>query len=259
LSLSEENGSRFKYHDAATDGMSTTTITGDCNVYFDGRRESRQRGRVLVVVKPDDTVLVHDAEGYQPVAWLTRPAELSLTRDPLWLVATDDEETLRLEAAGEVTVTEHEVSDAGVPVGSCRCGGQLVRSNSDVSCLDCGGRYSLPAGARTTESTCSCGLPRFRVERGADFELCLDYECGSLLDAVSERFDGNWNCPKCDGDLRILRRGGLIAGCENYPDCDTGFALPEGVVLGECDCGLPRFEMDDGERCLDTTCECEIQ
>ncbi len=33
--------------------MPTTTIAGDCNVYVDGRRETRQRGHVLVVVKPD--------------------------------------------------------------------------------------------------------------------------------------------------------------------------------------------------------------
>jgi DNA topoisomerase-1 len=234
--------------------MPTTTIAGDCNVYFDGRRETRQRGHVLVVVKPDDTVLVHDADGYQPVAWLTRPADLSLTHDPLWLVATDGEETLRIEAAGEVAVTEHDVSEAGTPVGNCRCGGQLIRSGGDVLCLDCAGRHSLPSGATTLDSTCDCGLPLFRVERGTEFELCLDYECGSLLDAVSERFDRAWDCPNCDGDLRVLRRGGLIAGCENYPDCDTGFSIPDGTISEPCDCGLPRFETASGKRCLDSGC-----
>jgi DNA topoisomerase-1 len=202
--------------------MPTTTIAGDCNVYFDGRRETRQRGHVLVVVKPDDTVLVHDADGYQPVAWLTRPAD--------------------------------DVSEAGTPVGNCRCGGQLIRSGGDVLCLDCAGRHSLPSGATTLDSTCDCGLPLFRVERGTEFELCLDYECGSLLDAVSERFDRAWDCPNCDGDLRVLRRGGLIAGCENYPDCDTGFSIPDGTISEPCDCGLPRFETASGERCLDSGC-----
>ena len=65
--------------------MSMRVIAGDCTVRSGGRRETTRRGRV--VVKPDDTVLVHDADGYQPVAWLTRPAELTLTTDPLWLVA----------------------------------------------------------------------------------------------------------------------------------------------------------------------------
>ena len=60
--------------------MSIRTLAGDCTVRFDGRRDRTVRGRVLVVVKPDDTVLVHDIDGYQPVAWLTRPAELTLDR-----------------------------------------------------------------------------------------------------------------------------------------------------------------------------------
>jgi|GEM_PF-2876831 len=38
--------------------MPTTTIAGDCNVYVDGRRETRQRGHVLVVVKPDKIVIL---------------------------------------------------------------------------------------------------------------------------------------------------------------------------------------------------------
>jgi len=71
--------------------------------------------------------LVHDTDGYQPVAWLTRPESLSVTRDPLWLLASDGDETLRIEAAGDVALTEHEATDAGTPVGDCRCGGQLVR------------------------------------------------------------------------------------------------------------------------------------
>ncbi|MFQ3319327.1 MAG: DNA topoisomerase-1 [Natronomonas sp.] len=233
----------------------THTIAGDCIVRFDGQRERHQRGRVLIVVKPDDTVLVHDADGYQPVAWLTRPTDLSLTHDPLWLVAVDGDETLRVEAAGDVTVADHDVSDAGVPVGDCRCGGPLVRSNGSVVCLDCDDRFSLPGGATVIEDACECGLPQFRVERGDTFECCLDYDCGSLLDAVSDAFDRAWDCPNCDGELEILRRGGLIAGCENYPECDTGFGIPDGTAVGECDCGLPRFETTSGERCLDTGCE----
>ncbi|MEF8883041.1 MAG: hypothetical protein V5A34_11025, partial [Halapricum sp.] len=53
----------------------------------------------------------------------------------------------------------------------------------------------------------------------------------------------------------VLRRGGLLAGCEHYPDCDTGFAFPAGTVVGECDCGLPLFETSTGQRCLDATCQ----
>ena len=84
--------------------------------------------------------------------------------------------------------------------------------------------------------------------------MCLDRECESLDERVTAAFDRAWDCPECGGDLRILRRGGLIAGCERYPDCDTGFALPTGVVDGSCGCGLPAFETPSGRRCLDGSC-----
>jgi DNA topoisomerase-1 len=237
--------------------VSIRTITGDCIVHANGRRDRTQRGRVHVLIKPDDTVLVHDADGYQPVAWLTRPAELSVTADPLWVVATDGDETLQIEAAeeGEVTLREHDASRAGIPVGDCRCGGRLVRTSGEVACLDCETGFGLPGGASVIDETCECGLPKFSVDRGETFELCLDYDCGSLREAVTDRFDGEWNCPECGGALDILRRGGLIAGCEAYPDCETGFAIPDGRVVDDCECGLPVFETASGRRCLDATCE----
>jgi DNA topoisomerase-1 len=238
--------------------MSIRTIAGDCLVRFDGGRDRTVRGRVLVVTKPDNTVLVHDTDGYQPVAWLTRPESLSVTRDPLWLVASNGDETLRIEAAGDVVITERDASAAGTPVGACRCEGQLIRAGTDVVCLDCGVRFGLPSGSSTIEATCDCGLPLFRVERGERFELCLDRERGSLLDAVRESFDREWNCPNCDGELRILRRGGLIAGCERHPDCKTGFAIPDGRVVGSCECGLPMFETTGGRRCLDSGCTTSV-
>jgi DNA topoisomerase-1 len=93
----------------------------------------------------------------------------------------------------------------------------------------------------------------FNVERG--FALCVDRECESLDGAVKTAFDRKWGCPDCDGDLRIVRNGQLLAGCENYPDCKTAFSFPTGVVDGECECGLPAFETGSGKRCLDATCE----
>ncbi|MUW15544.1 DUF91 domain-containing protein, partial [Halorubrum sp. CBA1125] len=48
-------------------------LAGDCHVTERGDRSRAYRGRVVVLIKPDDTTLVHDADGYQPVAWLTRP------------------------------------------------------------------------------------------------------------------------------------------------------------------------------------------
>ena len=262
----------------------TRVVAGDCTVEFTGAGSSdrTERGRVVALLKPDRTVLVHDADGYQPAAWLTRPETVFEERNPLVVTATDGDRRLRL-MAHEVTLdAEVPASHAGVPVGICpdcagadagsdgpggdadgtTCGdgatrgeGVLVRARGAVHCADCGERYGLPAGATVLDSTCDCGLPRCRVTRGAEFEVCVDRECESLDDRVREAFDRAWECPECGEDLRILRRGGLIAGCAAYPDCETGFAVPNGLVVGTCECGLPAFETAGGERCLDAACD----
>ncbi|WP_265109222.1 DUF91 domain-containing protein [Halosolutus halophilus] len=235
-------------------------LAGDCTVITDGTDREEYRGRVTTIVKPDNTVLVHDVDGYQPVAWLTRADTVSSDRaDGFSLVATKDTQTLRIAAHEQEGFAHYPSSAAGTPVGTCpSCDGALVRS-SGVHCVGCGDRYGVPSDAmiRDERCDCDCGLPQMRVERGLAFTVCLDRNCESLDEVVREAFDREWNCPEsgCDGDLRILRRGGLIAGCEHYPDCDTGFAIPAGVVDGECACGLPTFESPSGTRCLDATCE----
>lgn len=232
----------------------TRVMAGDCTTVFDGPREREQRGDVLVVVKPDNTVLVHDAEGYQPVAWLTRADSVAIEDGAV--TARDGDEMLRVVTHDEHGNARYPASAAGVPVGDCLdCPGTLVRASGGVTCTECSVRYGLPSDATVTGSRCDdCGLPTLRAERGRAFEVCLDRDCESLDDRVTDAFDREWNCPDCDGDLRILRRGGLLVGCENYPDCDTGFSLPTGVAVGECDCGLPVFETSTGHRCLDATC-----
>ncbi|MFB6096965.1 MAG: DUF91 domain-containing protein [Haloferacaceae archaeon] len=236
-------------------------LAGDCTATFEGTRERTQRGYVVVVVKPDRTVLVHDADGYQPVAWLTHPDDLTIERDDdaFGLTASTDEQTLRVVSHSVTGTLELPASAAGVPVGSDPdSGAPLVRTGGDVLNLDSGRRYSLPAGATVLEERCeACGLPRTRVERGEVFERCIDYACESLLEAVRERFDRAWDCPDCGSPLRIFRmRGGPItAGCTAYPDCEAAFVLPAGRVVGECACGLPVFETAAGRRCLDGNCE----
>ncbi|RLM56835.1 DUF91 domain-containing protein [Halobellus sp. Atlit-31R] len=235
-------------------------FAGDCTTTFEGARTRTQRGRVAVVVKPDRTVLVHDADGYQPVAWLTRPDSLTVETDAggFGLVARAGEQVLRVVANERSGDAEYPVTEAGLPVGSHpETGEPLVRAGGDVVALDSDVRYRLPSGATVLDETCdACGLPKIRAEAGAAFEICLDRSCESLDDAVRERFDREWTCPDCGSDLRIVRRGGrLLAGCDAYPDCDTAFAIPAGVVVDTCDCGLPVFETARGRRCLDATCE----
>ncbi|MEF8843587.1 MAG: DUF91 domain-containing protein [Haloarculaceae archaeon] len=256
----------------ASQHETTRVVAGDCTVEFTGAKSTdrAERGRVVAVLKPDHTVLVHDADGYQPAAWLTRPETVFVERDPLVVTATDGDQRLRLTVHEATLDAEVPASNAGVPVGVCPdCAasegsdgdgtdggvGVLVRGRGAVHCTDCGERYGLPAGATVLDATCDCGLPTCRVTRGAEFEVCIDRECESLDDRVKEAFDRAWTCPDCGDDLRILRRGGLIAGCAAYPDCETGFAVPNGLAVGTCECGLPTFETAGGERCLDAACD----
>lgn len=230
-------------------------IAGRCTTVYEGTRDRTQHGDAVVVVKPDDTVLVHDASGYQPLAWLTRADAVTVTDGAV--VAQDGDQSLQVTVEETYARESYPASDAGVPVGDCPdCDGTLVRTSGSVACPDCPGSYSLPAGSTVLSESCSdCGLPLFRVERGATFELCVDPGCESLDERVRERFDREWGCPNCDGDLRVLRRGGLLLGCERYPDCETGFSFPAGRHVDGCDCGLPVFETPSGRRCLDRECD----
>ncbi|WP_138006873.1 topoisomerase DNA-binding C4 zinc finger domain-containing protein [Halalkalirubrum salinum] len=235
-------------------------FTGDCTTKFDGTRSQTQRGTVVIVVKPDRTVLVHDADGYQPVAWLTRPDELTIEEDDAGfsIVAQAGEQTLRVVSNAKGRAWSAPIGAAGTPIGTCPdCSGPLVRIRGDVRCLDCEDRYGLPSGAAILDDTCeACGLPKMAVERGERFELCVDYACEGLADAVRDRFEGEWDCPDCGSPLSVKSPDGRIfLGCSAYPDCETTFSIPSGTISGACACGLPVFDTPAGERCLDGTCD----
>ncbi|WP_128477007.1 endonuclease NucS domain-containing protein [Halorussus pelagicus] len=249
---------------------------GDCATSYSADGDSRrQRGRVVVVHKPDDTVLVHDAEGYQPVEWLTRANAVHRETDGdggFALVAVKDGERLRVESRDDADRASHGATAAGTEVGTCPdCDGTLVRARGAVICLDCPAEYGLPRDAAMLDSTCDCGLPRMAVERGARFEVCVDRDCEQLDEAIRERFDREWSCPDCESDLRVLRERTLFFRCEGYPDCETTFALPDREVVGTCECGLPQVRRADSSctddaaradssaratdpRCLDSEC-----
>ncbi|USZ66754.1 endonuclease NucS [Halorussus salilacus] len=239
---------------------SVNVYAGECTITHHTETDSRsQRGRVVVVHKPDGTVLVHDAAGYQPVEWLTRADAVHREQGPdgaFALVAVDGDERLRVESHGRGARASHDATAAGTPAGTCpRCDGVLVRARSAVTCLDCASEYGIPRDAALLDSTCDCGLPRMAVERGARFELCVDRTCEDLDAAVGERFDREWSCPDCGGDLRVLRERTLFLGCESYPDCEETFALPDREVVGDCECGLPTVEAEGEQpRCLDADC-----
>ena len=231
-------------------------FAGDCTMtYEDGDGSQTQRGRVVVAVKPDGTVLVHDADGYRPAAWLTRADTVAVSRD---------DDAFRIVAGGgdaRLTVESHEtfgrvrfpVSAAGPPVGDCPdCNAPLVRDGDAISCTGCRSRYPIPRDAAVTGGACDdCGLPTMRVERGAALTVCVDRDCDPLADAVAERFGGAWPCPNCGRGLTIRRERGLRAVC---PDCERRIRIPVGIADGECDCGLPLFETSEGRRCPNPDC-----
>jgi len=243
------------------------------------------RGRVVAVRKPDDTVLVHDADGYQPVAWLTRPSEVWVDETPttpcgdpetsgdqsvtasaeppdtdaadgVELVAIDGDERLTVRFDPEPAVTRHVVTAAGAPAGDCHCGGELVTTSGEVHCLDCAASYAVPRGGQVVDATCeACGLPELSVERGEQFRVCLDRDCQPLAAAVASALDGRVDCPDCGAPLRVEdHRGRQFLGCDDYPACETAFSIPAGVIVGSCACGLPVFDRGTDRRCLDAAC-----
>ncbi len=234
-------------------------LAGDCQVTERGDRTRTHRGRVVVLIKPDDTTLVHDADGYQPVAWLTRPDSVVVEGDGAGfsVTARDGARRLRIVTDSATASRALPITEAGVQVGTCPDdGGVLVRSRGDVVCLDCEARWGLPAGASVTDATCAdCGLPKIRVERGEPFHLCLDPSCDPMEAAVSDRFDRAWNCPDCDGELTVeFAPGRVYLACEHETACGTTLSIPSGVAVDECGCGLPIFETPTGRSCLDGNC-----
>ena len=122
-------------------------LAGDCQVTERGDRTRTHRGRVVVLIKPDNTTLVHDADGYQPVAWLTRPDSVVVEGDGGGFSVTAREGGRRLRIVAEEATASRAlpVTEAGVPVGTCPAdGGPLVRSRGDVVCLDCETRWGFP-------------------------------------------------------------------------------------------------------------------
>lgn len=251
----------------------THVIAGRCTTTYDDGTSSDQprlgaddgdgasdgpgtvrRGDVVVVCKPDDTVLVHDADGYQPVAWLTRADHVAVDDDGLR--AWKDDAVLEVTVDERFGGGQYPTSPAGDPVADCPdCGDTLLRTAGAVTCPDCGSNYGLPADATLTGTTCAdCGLPELAIVRGERFEVCLDPGCEPLDDAVADAFDREWACPDCGDDLRVIRQGALLLGCDAYPDCDWSTGFPRDPIAGECDCGLPLLEANGSPTCLDDDC-----
>ncbi|ERG95977.1 topoisomerase DNA-binding C4 zinc finger domain-containing protein [Haloquadratum walsbyi] len=235
-------------------------FAGDCTITFESANDQTERGRVIVIIKPDRTVLVHDTDGYQPVAWLTRSDSITVECDAggFGITARAGEQVLRIIGHEVTGRAEYPATEAGTPVGTHpKTGESLVQTSDIIFGTDSDIKYPLPTGATVQDESCeTCGLPMIEVTAGERFRICLDRNCESLDDAVRERFEDEWTCPDCGSPMQIIRRRGrLLVGCSGYPTCESAFAIPTGVVVDTCPCGLPVFKTSQGQRCLDGTCE----
>lgn len=236
-------------------------FSGECTTEFEGTVDQTRCGTLLVIVKPDNTVLVHDAVGYQPTAWLTRPEATTVDRERGIIEAQEGDQRLCVRFHSLDCETRATGSLAGIPVGTTERGETLIRARETVIDLGTNEEYPLPRGATVLDEPCeSCGLPLVAVDRGEQFEICLDPACESLVDAVLT-FDRAWSCPSCGEDLRVRHqsesqpRSGFVVQCDSARTCETNYAFPSGFIVGTCACGLPQFETNGGVRCLHPDCE----
>lgn len=243
---------------SAADQSVIRLIAGECRVELAGESEAVHHGHLVTILKPDDTILVHDSDGYTPVAWLTRAESVTADAEEHVITAVDGDQWLRIDITNATIDNTIPATLAGNAIGTCPdCGGTLVEAESTVTCLGCREQFGIPGDSTIlAEEFCECGLPQMRVERGATLELCIDRSCEPMEAALADRFDGAWGCPTtgCPGRLRIIRRGRILAACDQYPDCETAFHFPVGVLDGNCGCGLPKFATEDAVRCLDASC-----
>jgi DNA topoisomerase-1 len=218
--------------DDSTDDGETSSIrvfAGECTTEFAGGRERTRRGRVVVLIKPDRTVLVHDAAGYQPVAWLTRADSLSVETVPL--------------ASGETP-----------PAGETAGGERGDHRDADSDGI--GTVETTPtAGNQDTAPTPPAGGFGLVARRGDETLRIVSHG-----PAAHHQFPATaagvpvGACPDCGGTL--VRDGGL-----NCLGCAGEYSLPAGATVLEeqcSDCGLPTVRVERGavvECCVDPACE----
>lgn len=161
---------------------SMRVYAGECTAEYEGTVDRMARGHVVALIKPDNTVLVHDRDGYSPAVWLTRPASLDVDHgDGPRITAVDGDQRLTVRFHGVEEALSPAVSVAGVPVGSTADAGDtdrsFVRNRGSVVDLATGDRYAVSAGSTVLNVRCECGLPLIRAEQTADDQRCLDSAC----------------------------------------------------------------------------------
>ncbi|AIJ06319.1 DNA topoisomerase I [Methanocaldococcus bathoardescens] len=80
------------------------------------------------------------------------------------------------------------------------------------------------------------------------------------LDATNKKGKIVGKCPKCGGDLILIRyKKGRFVGCSNYPECDVKYSLPDKgrikIPNKVCEvCKSPILKIGDREVCINPEC-----
>jgi DNA topoisomerase-1 len=247
-----------------------TLYAGDATVVEDAADRREYRGRVVVLAKPDGTVLVHDADGYQPVAWLTRADAVTVTDDDAFRVTAHDERAddwLRVTghpdgAADETDASpnrggfagQYPVTAAGEPIGRCpACEGALVDTGGAVTCVHCSEHHAYPDDATIRRPT-----PGSETLPASD-AMAADADAGATATTTAAKGDATTEqAPAtCDCGLPRMRveRGAVIDCCVDR-ECERLDEHVRAHLDGEYDC--PECEGDlvvERERGLYLACE----
>jgi len=90
-------------------------------------------------------------------------------------------------------------------------------------------------------------------------------ELAEAMIETSKELNYIGKCKKCDGNL-VIKKGkfGFFIACDNYPNCDATFKLPQRVQIKatkkECEkCGYPTIQVGTGKKtrivCINPDCE----
>jgi DNA topoisomerase-1 len=174
------------------------------------------------------------------------------------------------DVIGEKISDAIKQSEKKKTLGKCNlCDGELkiikARGGKDfIGCSNypkCKNAFSLftSRGVEPTDKKCAeCGLPVISTSKGK-YLFCIDPKCKS-----NEKRYVVGRCPKCNGDLRIMKVKKQFIGCSNYPDCSVSYPLPQKIGILPTDkncseCGLPMVSIPFGKRrilsCVDMNCK----
>jgi len=96
-------------------------------------------------------------------------------------------------------------------------------------------------------------------------EMKIGDELADAMIETSKELNYIGKCKKCKGDL-VIKKGkfGYFIACDQYPDCDATFKLPQRVPVKatkkECEkCGHPTIQVGSGRKtrvvCINPDCE----